>query len=196
MKTNKIKRFFKTLLCGLLLLAFSFSLSACDSPSNKLSSVYFADTSTYSLITDYNTNSCSTADFYGEDKIFRQYDSITINLSSEWLYLCTLNKIEFDITSNTNAELQFKIYVTNLKNGQIISPYDVKSQRFTAFTTLKANQPQTISIAVNDVIELAAAETCIIFELETPDVYAATNGFNDFAFSINNLALYGTHHYS
>lgn len=192
-----LKNTIKTIICALLLVISTSVFVGCNEQDNSINTLYYvATTSTYSLQTSNNEFTTTSTDFVTSEQNFRQYDKITVNLSSEWLYNFELNKFSFDITTNADCELQFKITITNLRNGNISDSINVKNKQFTFIRTYTANSTTTDAIAVRDIFDLSASKTCIIFELTNTEVYYNNNELNDFAFSLNNVTLFGEHIYS
>ena len=192
---SKLKKL-KALFCTIVIALFCFAFVACNSEDSRDMDYYILPTSNYSLITGYDTFNTITSEFVKEDHVFRQYDKITINLSSEWLYSSKIETLSFAITTNKTTELQLKVTVTNLKGGDYINSLDVKNKNYTIYKTFYANSTSSEEILVNDIFELAAAQTCIIIELENTEIYTNDNfTINDLAFSVNNLYISGQHVY-
>ena len=198
LKSNTtIHKFLKTLTCAIVFVLTFSLLIGCDDNNSRDMNYYILPSSSYTLITGYDEYNTITTSFTESDLIFKQYDKITINLSSEWLYSSKIYDISFDVTTNKTVELQLKVIVTNLKNGAYINALDVKNKNYTIYKTFTANVSSNEKISINDIVELAAAQTCIIIEVENTEVYANDDlTINNFSFSINNLYIDGEHIYS
>lgn len=198
LKSNTtIHKFSKTLTCAIVFVLTFSLLIGCDDNNSRDMNYYILPSSSYTLITGYDEYNTITTTFTQSELNLKQYDKITINLSSEWLYSSKIYDISFDVTTNKTVELQLKVVVTNLKNGSYLNALDVKNKTYTIYKTFTANASTNEVISINDIVELAAAQTCVIIEVENTEVYTNDNlTINDFAFSINNLYVSGEHIYT
>ena len=200
-KKQNIKNLGTFILC-----AFIFTLCIIFSACSKVKYVhlnmeyYTLNGSSYELVTENTTKDTPSTDFIGSSTIFRQYDKITINLSSEWLYLFYASTLSFSITTNydcadtplENTALQLDVVVTNLNGGHMDGGYGTKIKTYNIVCEQKANNTKTYSINIDDWFEKSAETTAIIFKLSGTEAYIA---HNDFAFSLNSIQLYGDHRY-
>ena len=188
------------------LCAFIFTLctlfSACDKTNYvHLNMEYYTlNSSSYELITSASEKDTQSTDFISTTPILRQYDKISLNLSSEWLYLFYASKLSFNITTNYdcqdsasgNTALQFDIIITNIAGGHMDGGYGTKIKTYTIVCEQKANQTKKYSIDVGDYFEKSAETTAIIFKLMGTESYIA---HEDFKFAISGVSLYGDHMY-
>ena len=199
---NNLKNKGTFYLCAFVFM-FIFSFFTACSKSNyvKLNMEYYTlNTSSYELITDNASKTTFSTDFISADKVFRQYDKITLSLSSEWLYLFYASSLSFDITTthdcidaeNNNTTLQFEIIITNLAGGKIDGGYGAKVKTYSVVCEQKANNTKKYKLDINDYFEKSAETTAIIFKLSGTEAYAKNA---DFKFALNNISLYGDHSY-
>ena len=187
----------KFIICTFIVVLSALCFVACSEKDNSLNMNYYTlITSSYTTIKESGSVKTVSTDFIGSEKFFRQYDKITVNFSSEWLYNFNIEKFSFDVTTNADCELQFKITLTNLKNGEITSSLNVKNKQFTILRSYTANSIITDTVSVRDIIEASASNTCLIFEVENTEVYLTNGQINNFAFSLNNIKLFGEPVYS
>ena len=180
-----------------------FCATACAETTNYVylnMDYYTLNNSSYELITEASEKTAFSSDYLNSTPIFRQYDKITINLSSEWLYLFYASKLTFSLTTNYNCQdqaghntaLQFNVVITNMAGGAMDGGYGTKVRSHTIVCEQKANQTKTYSINIGDYFEKSADTTAIIFTLSGTEAYIE---HEDFAFSLNSLQLYGNHEY-
>lgn len=196
MKKSNLTKFIKTsaMLCCALILSFVSLIFTGCADNNKLNMNYYTlANSTYTTITNTAETTTPSTDFISSNKIKRQYLKATVKLSSEWLYLLKLEKFAFTIETNANVNLEFNIIITNLKDGKLDGAMGVKTKTFKVVCEQKAHKAHQYIIEINDIFELSAANTYIIFELTNYEIYI-TNGYNNnTTFSISDLSLYGKH---
>ena len=208
MEANKSKinknRIGAGILCALIF-AFSVFVVGCGrtniSTTHSLNMDYYTATrSTYNLIYPNDEYTTDSTDFVGSNIIKRAYNKITVKLSSEWLYLFRADKFEFNLTTNhdcadiaeNNTSLQFNVMVTNLHSGSTDGAIAVKHLSSTVICEQTAGESKTYVVNIDDYFEKSAEITCIIFTLETPEIYAI---YPDFEFAISNIKLFGKHQY-
>lgn len=197
-KLNSMLKFGTTFALALVFVVLlSFQVGCGKKDDKRLDMAYYSlSTSTFATLTNGADTTTNTTDFIGNTKVARQYTSITIKLSSEWLYKFYCEKFSFDLQFNMPVGfLEFDIVLTNLKNGTITPPRAVKATTYSLSCEQTANQPKTYYMKVSDTFEKLSEETVIIFTLRNPEVYTAFKDSQNFAYSISNFALYGEHKY-
>ena len=184
---------FKSLICLILLIFCSFlNVGWWNNNSDLDINYYTLTSSSYTLFNSYDDVRTLSSDFIGSTPIFRQYDKIDINLSSEWLYNFEINTLSFDVQTNKTEELQFSVTITNVKSGSMVGAKQVKQKTYTVYTTYTLNTTKTEEISIKDVIELSTAETIISIELVNTEVYDDLN----LNFAIFNVKLNGKLNYN
>lgn len=182
-------------LCCTIILGLIFLIFTGCSSDNKLNmnNYYALPNSSFTTITNTTETTTPSTDFIGSNKIKRQYLKATVKLSSEWLYLLKLEKFAFTIETNANVNLEFNIIITNLKDGKLDGAMGVKTKTFKVVCEQKAHKAHQYIIEINDIFELSAANTYIIFELTNYEIYITDGYNNNTTFSISDLSLYGKH---
>lgn len=162
--------------------------SACGQ-TNKLNMPYYTlEKSSYTLINNATNTETNSTDFISSTPILRQYQTITINLSSEWLYGFHIEKIAFSVKANHAATVEFNITITNVTDGEIDSVVAVKSKTFP--TTCKLNIRNDWMREINNDFGDIGKITQIRFTITNTELFTE---HEDFAFAIYNVALFGEH---
>lgn len=185
------------LVCTFVFLFVFLFFAACK-PENKLDMDYYTLANSSYTLASASTQSVTTpsTDFVRDTKIYRQYLTITINLSSEWLYLLKAQKFTFCLETNKDASLQFDITITNLKQGELNGTLGVKSTTYTLVCDQKAGTSKTYAMEIDDIFEQSAANTTVIFTLTNYELFTTNQQLNDFAYSLSEFCIYGVHAYS
>ena len=154
-KNLKIKKTGTFILCAFIFTFFFLFATACSKSSFVYLNMdyYTLNNSSYELITESGEKTAFSSDYLNATPIFRQYDKITINLSSEWLYLFYASTLSFDLTTSYdcldqaghNTALQFNVVVTNLAGGAIDGGYGTKIRTYTIVCEQKATQQKLIA---------------------------------------------------
>lgn len=191
-KSNKTKLNCFNRFWTFVLIALSFfgalMFNACGS-TNKLNMPYYTlEKSSYTLINNSTNTETNSTDFISSTPILRQYQTITINLSSEWLYGFHIEKLAFSVKANHAATIEFNITITNVTDGEIDSVVAVKSKTFP--TTCKLNIRNDWMREVNNDFGDIGKITQIRFTITNTELFTE---HEDFAFAIYNVALFGEH---
>lgn len=191
-KSNKTKLNHFNRFWAFVLIALSFfgalTFSACGQ-NNKLNMPYYTlEKSSYTLINNATDTETNSTDFISSTPILRQYQTITINLSSEWLYGFHIEKIAFSVKANYVATVEFNITITNVTDGEIDSVVAVKSKTFP--TPCNLNIRNDWMREVNNDFGDIGKITQIRFTITNTELFTE---HEDFAFAIYNVALFGEH---
>ena len=191
-KSNKTKLNYFNRFWTFVLIALSFfgalMFSACGQ-NNKLNMPYYTlEKSSYTLINNATDTETNSTDFISSTPILRQYQTITINLSSEWLYGFHIEKIAFSVKANHAATVEFNITITNVTDGEIDSVVAVKSKTFP--TPCNLNIRNDWMREVNNDFGDIGKITQIRFTITNTELFTE---HEDFAFAIYNVALFGEH---
>lgn len=192
-KSNKTKLNCFNRFWTFVLIALSFfgalMFSACG-PTNKLNMPYYTlEKSSYTLINTATNTETNSTDFISSTPILRQYQTITINLSSEWLYGFHIEKIAFSVKANHAATVEFNITITNVTDGEIDSVVAVKSKTTREVCPLINKTADKYTSFNNDFGDIGKI-TQIRFTITNTELFTE---HEDFAFAIYNVALFGEH---
>ena len=116
--------------------------------------------------------------------------SITFEGKSDWLYKMTIDKICFDVYSNQNEELEFRINFSNLRNT------DKKDGEDKFVVTVSAVKGKTVSVTVpiKDYIESNQNPTKVSISLQDSSNYVNEKNENSgLKIDISNVRFYGKH---
>ena len=155
---------FILILLTCILCAPTFLLCACkETKNNGLNlSVYFENKVTYQVYNKSSKVDSTLKEFkhnIHNDQV--QYTNITFTGKPDWLYKMTLEKVTFDIYSNTDLDsFQFKIIISNLAQGDTdLTTSNTLTEEVSV--NLKKNQTTHVSLNVNDVFTSISASTTI-----------------------------------
>ena len=186
-----MKRFL-TLLFAVLAIFPAIFFTACGKKDAGINmSRYFTSTVSYTLYGSSGTKTTTLDHFIGSkaDKQ-NKYLSVTFTGDNAWIYKMMVEKIDFDVYSNIDAELQFNIRVTNLRNGDTDAYLEPK---FRESIEVGAGKTAHISIPVNDYFESNSAVTTIVIELDGAQHYYANGQETGLKIDIINFKVYGNH---
>ncbi|MBQ7467187.1 MAG: hypothetical protein IJS74_03880 [Clostridia bacterium] len=167
--------------------------SACGENKTGINmSRYFSQSVSYTLYGANGTQTENLSHFTGSkaDKP-NKYLSVTFTGENAWIYKMTVEKIEFDVFSNIDTELQFIVRVSNLKNGDLNGYQEPK---FTVpVDNIKAGKTAHVEINVNDYFASNSATTSIVIELDGAQHYFANGEETGLQIDIINFSVKGEH---
>ena len=187
-----MRRFF-TIILAVFAIFPILLLSACGENNKKPVNMtrYFNSDVNYTVYGESGTKTSKLAHFIGSNPDQQNaYISVEFVGNNAWIYKLNVEKIEFDVFSNIDAEIQLNIHVSNLRNGDLDAYQDPK---FKASFDCRAGKTQHVSIDVNDYFESNIAATKIVIEVDGAQHYFAENQETGLKIDIINFKVYGNH---
>ena len=119
-----------------------------------------------------------------------QFTKITLEGKSDWLYKMTIEKIEFQVSSNMDEELQFIVRISNLRNTD---KDQNQNPKFVQSVVVKTNKTQKVSIPVKDYFESISSEIKVEIELDGTQYYFSENQNTGLKIDISAIKVFGEH---
>ena len=186
-----MKRFL-TLIFVLLALFPAVILTACGEKNTTINmSRYFNSQVSYTLYGSNGTQTENLSHFTSSSSDKQnKYLSVTFTGDNAWIYKLFVDRIEFDVFSNIDTELQFNIRVSNLHNGDLDGYQEPK---FKTAVDVKAGKTAHINIDINDYFASNSANTSIVIELDGAQHYFANGEETGLKIDIINFSVKGEH---
>ena len=182
-----------TFIFAVLICICPLLFTACGKNEQPIdASVYFKEDVSYTIYSKGSEQIKDKLSTFTDNKFDNatQYMSITFEGKSDWLYKMTIDKICFDVYSNQNEELEFRINFSNLRNT------DKKDGEDKFVVTVSAIKGKTVSVTVpiKDYIESNQNPTKVSISLQDSSNYVNEKNENSgLKIDISNVRFYGKH---
>lgn len=169
---------FMTFLLALFCLAPALLFVACDKNAKPIdASTYFSQAVTYTVYGksgqfEEKLSDLTDSKFDNQTK----YQTLTITGNTAWLYKMTVKKVEFEIRTNEDVELQFILHISNLRNTDKDADQNPK---FIAVVNAKKGKAVKFAFEINDYFESVSATSTFILELDGSQYYYANGASSD-----------------
>ena len=186
-----MKRFLTFVLAVFALFPTVF-LAGCGEKNVGINmSRYFKPTVSYTIYGSSGTMTAELDHFIGnKPDAENQYLSITFTGDNSWIYKMTVEKIEFDVYSNIDDEVQLIVRVSNLRGGDLDGYQEPK---FVRGVDVKAGKTSHVTVDVNDYFESYTVNTSVVIEVDGAQHYFANGENTGLKIDIINFVVFGHH---
>lgn len=179
-----------TFICAVLICICPLLFTACGKNEQPIdASVYFKEDVSYTIYSKGSEEIKDKLSTFTDNKFDNatQYMSITFEGKSDWLYKMTIDKICFDVYSNQNEELEFRINFSNLRNTD---KKDREQDKFVVMVSAIKGKTVSVTVPIKDYIESNQSPTKVSIFLQDSSNYINNSGLK---IDISNVRFYGKH---